>query len=128
MVRRAAAITIAFLYIVTVTGFAISLHYCGNRIISIRINAPAKNCDLAVSAKMKCCHNTHLKIKVKDAHHGETSLFSSPMHSFEMPKFQVAGFFVSSQRVFADKTAERAPPDAGVYFSFVFLKNSQLRI
>lgn len=128
MVKRAAIISLALLYTVTVIGFALNLHYCGDRIISVKFNAPAKNCYLAATGKMKCCHNTHLKIKVKDAHQGEVLLSSLRAWAFQIPKFPVSGFFLSSQWVIADKPADRAPPDPSICLSCIFLKNSQFRI
>ncbi len=50
------------LYVVTVSGFALNMHYCFNRLRSVQIDAPANTCTkLLASSKMKCCKDRHIE-------------------------------------------------------------------
>ncbi|HVW16334.1 MAG TPA: hypothetical protein VHB54_21050 [Mucilaginibacter sp.] len=69
MLKRPAILLLLVLYFVTTSGFSLNLHYCFNQLSSVEIDAPPKPCakNLA-TAKMKCCRNKHVEVKVKDSH------------------------------------------------------------
>jgi hypothetical protein len=53
-----------FLFFITTTGFTISEHYCGNKLISVTINAHAKSC--CDNNTCSCCHNKTEHFQIKD--------------------------------------------------------------
>jgi hypothetical protein len=44
MIRKISNIIIAFVLLISTTGFTISKHYCGGELISIEVNAEAETC------------------------------------------------------------------------------------
>jgi hypothetical protein len=128
MLKRSVAILLVMLYVSTVSGFALNLHYCFNRLSSVRIDAPSKACTKSVAAcKMKCCKDKHIDIKVKDAHQTGakspiTRIFNGDLAfillgdiSFKIPGNSIA------------IVSYRGPPD-GLHKSPLFLKNCTFRI
>lgn len=77
MLKRSVTIVLVMLYLTTVSGFALNLHYCFNRPASAKVkaDAPANSCVKLQSSKMKCCKDQKIEIKVKDAHQN-----NSPLH------------------------------------------------
>lgn len=130
MFKRSGALLLAILYTVTVAGFALNLHYCGNRVAAVKINAPAKSCVKPLAkTKMKCCKDTRLDVKVKDSHESQQTSFLSRIFSFELPKLPLEDFFLSAQRALLEIFADRGPPpDKPSNKVAVILKNCMLRI
>jgi hypothetical protein len=82
MIKRSGVLVLTFLYLVTVSGFAINLHYCFSHICSVNINAPAKSCNKQLAGEMKCCQEKHFEVKVKDAHQlGTATLLSKSFNT-----------------------------------------------
>ncbi|MDX2191351.1 MAG: hypothetical protein SFY32_15975 [Bacteroidota bacterium] len=52
-----------FLYLYSVTGFSISLHYCSDRIIAFSINAEAKGCACGNESKKSNCCSSKVIVK-----------------------------------------------------------------
>jgi len=127
MLRKSAAILLILLYIGTVSGFALNLHYCFNRLSSVKIDAPAASCTKTVAAaKMKCCHDKHIEIKVKDSHEGGKSSILKIFNEELLFVFVDGGFFsFSSHHV--DAPAYRGPPDA-LCKAPIYLSNCIFRI
>ncbi|RYY18479.1 MAG: hypothetical protein EOP41_10590, partial [Sphingobacteriaceae bacterium] len=73
MLKRSGIVVVVLLYLITATGFAMNLHFCGESIASVKLNEAAKDCGMS----SKCCKNTHLEVKVKDAHQTAYTVFSS---------------------------------------------------
>lgn len=93
MIKRTVALLLTMAYAITAVGFAFDLHYCCNRLVFVSINSPVKSCGMA-AFKSKCCKNSHIEVKVKDAHQGEAvSLLSDPC-AFEMPPRLFGSFSV----------------------------------
>src|SRR3954469_24472548 len=69
MIKRIGISAIALLYLVTVSGFAVNVHYCFGHLFAVSINAPVKGCS-ETGVAMDCCKDTHLVVKVKDTHQG----------------------------------------------------------
>lgn len=128
MLKRLAAVMLLMLYITTVSGFALNLHYCFNRLSSIQIDAPAKGCVKGIAtSKMKCCSDKHIEIKVKDCHQGKAPsasdrVFQSLLHQLLIP---VTLFTVQTTSVVA--IAYRGPPRA-THNTPIFLQNCTFRI
>ncbi|RYY20012.1 MAG: hypothetical protein EOP41_09370, partial [Sphingobacteriaceae bacterium] len=72
MLKKSGLVLVALLYLITANGFAMNLHFCGESIASVKLNEAAKDCGMS----SKCCKNTHLEVKVKDAHQTAYTVFS----------------------------------------------------
>lgn len=127
MFKRSVAIGLMMLYLVTVSGFALNLHYCFNRLSSVNIDAPANACvKVLETSKMKCCKDKHVEVKVKDAHNGVSATFLAKVFAFDLPKLTFAEFSFTLQNPPADRLPVRGPPlppDVPI-----FLKNCIFRI
>jgi len=120
---------LTMLYIVTVVGFALNLHYCGSQVASVKINAPATNCGMDKAAeKMKCCKDTQLKVKVDDAHQAEETSVLAKVFGFELPHFNFDNLFFSPQLSTFQKYFNKAPPDEPTPCIAAFIKNCIFRI
>jgi hypothetical protein len=85
MIKRSGALILTLLYLVTVTGFALNLHYCLSQVYSVNINTPAKSCSKVDAGSMKCCHNKHFEVKVKDAHQAPSTFALSKTFNLSLP-------------------------------------------
>ncbi|RYZ98828.1 MAG: hypothetical protein EOP47_18345 [Sphingobacteriaceae bacterium] len=129
MLKRTGIIALIMLYTVTVFGFALNFHYCGNKVASVKIDSPAKNCSPNTAKKMKCCKDKQVDIKVKDVHQAKQSQsFLSKIFSFDIPALPFEEFVLSAQRALIEKLFERGPPQEHQQSISVFLKNCTLRI
>jgi hypothetical protein len=116
------------LYMVTVSGFALNLHYCFDRLSSVKIDVPANTCVKTLQVnKMKCCKDKHIEVKVKDAHQTGTFSFLAKTFSFDLPKLAYADFSTAAQRGLSEKIADRGPPLLSSNVP-LFLKNCLFRI
>jgi hypothetical protein len=126
MLKRLVIIVLAMLYLTTVSGFALNLHYCFNRLASVKVDAPANSCVKLQSSKMKCCKDQKIEIKVKDAHQNNSPLHWSKFFPIALPvsAFVILAPIVQDQVI--TNTTERGPPKApGIP---VFIKNLIFRI
>ncbi|MDN3581654.1 HYC_CC_PP family protein [Mucilaginibacter flavus] len=129
MLKRSGAILLTMLYVVTVMGFALNLHYCGNQVASVKINAPAINCGMDKAAgKMKCCRDSQLQVKVKDVHEGQAASVLAKLFGFEMPNLSFGAYFFSSQESVFEHFFNKAPPDRPTQSIATFIKNCIFRI
>jgi hypothetical protein len=127
MFKRSGAFVLTLLYLVTVMGFALNLHFCGNYLASVKIDAPVKSCSM-LSGKMKCCTNKHFEVKVKDAHQGQSLSFLSKTFVFELAKLPFNDSFLSVSHGSLVKLFDRGPPDISSGSIGIFLKNCTFRI
>ncbi|GAA4329497.1 hypothetical protein GCM10023149_34220 [Mucilaginibacter gynuensis] len=131
MLKKSGIILLLLLYIATVPGFALNLHYCGKKIASVKIDLPAKKCGpTEAKSKMKCCQDKQIDVKVKDVHQAEksTSIFAK-LFSFDMPALPFEDFILSSQKALSQKLFDRGPPPPDKAAKVpVFIKNCNLRI
>lgn len=95
------------LYLVTATGFALNLHYCGSIITSVNIDSPAKKCS---TFAMSCCRDKHVEVKVKDAHQGQSISFSGKLFAVDLPVVKPAGYALSAPEVASAVIVDRGPP------------------
>jgi hypothetical protein len=86
MIKKSGAFLLAILYCITVTGFALNLHYCGQLLSSVNINAAAKNCGMHTAKAMKCCKDKTIEVKVKDAHQNAADSFFTKAKGFNIVK------------------------------------------
>ncbi len=129
MVKRSGAILLTMLYTVTVLGFALNFHICGDYVASVKIDAPAVNCKMdKQGGKMKCCKDKHVEVKVKDAHQGEATSFLAKMFGFELPSWSFDSLFPALPSSSSDKFYDRGPPDAPVQSIATFIRNCIFRI
>jgi len=128
MLKRSGAILLTMLYTVTVLGFVLNLHYCGNYIASIKIDSPAIHCKMEQADKMKCCKDKQLQVKVNDAHQGESASFLSKLFGFELPHLSFDNLFPAIPVSLSEEIKDRAPPDVPVQSIATFIKNCIFRI
>src|SRR6185312_525659 len=114
------------LYLITTSGFALNIHYCGKLLTGFEINAPAKSC--VKIAKLKCCKDKQIKVKLKDAHQVADFAFyaKNKIGGLQQPAFSVD--VVSAVTHTAALRFNKAPPDPLVCSVPVFIQNSTFRI
>ena len=129
MVKRTGAILLAMLYTVTVLGFALNFHICGDYVASVKIDAPAVNCGMdKANGKMKCRKDKQVEVKVKDAHRAEAPSFLAKVFGFELPHLSLDSLFPSLPSSVTEKFYDRGPPDPPVQSIATFIKNCIFRI
>ncbi len=126
MLKRSVAIVLMMLYLGTVSGFALNLHYCFNRLASVNIDAPAGTCvKVLKSSRMKCCKDKHVDVKVKDAHQNGSLSFWAKSLPVHLP---VAFFAYFSPLVRLAPCAALSPSGPPAPDIPLFLRNSVFRI
>ena len=128
MLKRSCALLLVMLYVVTASGFALNLHYCGKILASVKIDAPVKSCQPFAAEKMKCCKDKQIKVKVKDAHQNASPSILKSIFAIELPKTLFADYFLSAQQVLLEKLSDRGPPSSPIGKIAVFIKNCIFRI
>jgi hypothetical protein len=127
MLKKSAAILVILLYLGTVSGFALNLHYCFNHLSSIKIGAPAKACaKCVVASKMKCCSDKRIEVKVKDSHQAAKSSILKIFNEELLFLFVDGGIFRFSPNHSAPVTY-RGPPGA-LFKAPIYLTNRIFRI
>src|ERR1700759_492785 len=112
MMKRSVIIVLAMLYLTTVSGFALNLHYCFNRLASVQVDAPANSCAKLQNSKMKCCKNQKIEIKVKDAHQNNSPLHWSKFFPIALPVSAFVIFTPAVQNPVVANVTDRGPPKA----------------
>lgn len=129
MLKKSGALLLTTLYIITVIGFALNFQYCGKVITDIKIDAPLKGCIKSpMAAKMKCCTQKHVDIKIKDAHESGVSSILAKVFAFQSPIISFAHFSFVAHPASFQKTFYEAPPNPGRCSVAVFVKNCTFRI
>jgi hypothetical protein len=131
MFKRSGAFSLALLYTITVLGFALNLHYCGSKVASVKISAPAKvaKSDATCGMKMNCCKNHKVEVKVKDDHQAEQTSFLAKVFAFEIPKLPFEDFVFSAQKALLEKLFDRGPPSSKTGSKVAtYIKNCIFRI
>lgn len=130
MLKKSGILTIILLYLSTVCGFALNIHYCGNKIASIKIASAAKKCYASEPQKMKCCKDKQVDVKVKDAHEAQPSKsLLGKLFAFELPALPFEDYLFSAQRALLEKFEDRGPPPNPQPSSKtpIFIQNRNLR-
>ncbi|TSD64525.1 hypothetical protein FFF34_011475 [Inquilinus sp. KBS0705] len=129
MMKKGIVIMMALLYLVTATGFALNLHYCGNHVAAVQINAPAKACGTPMAKmKMNCCKNSKLDVKVKDSHQSEQTSFIAKVFAVAIPKFNLSSYLFAAPKLQALKFSEKNPPDKILNSISILAKDCFIRI
>ncbi|RZA02300.1 MAG: hypothetical protein EOP47_07525 [Sphingobacteriaceae bacterium] len=126
MLKKSGAILLVLLYTLTVSGFAINLHYCGKLLASVKISAPVESCTKGMK-KMKCCNDKQIHVKVKDAHQNASFNFIAKTFALIIPKAFLADHSPVAHtplKTLLVAASPHAPPD-GIA---VFVKNCTFRI
>lgn len=127
MLKRSAALLLILLYLGTVSGFALNLHYCFNRLSSVKIDAPAKACARGIAvSKMKCCSDKRIEVKVKDSHQAAKSSILKIFNEELLFIFVDGGIF-SFLPEHAAPAAYRGPPGT-LCKAPIYLTNRTFRI
>ena len=126
MLKRSAIIALMMLYVVTVSGFALNLHYCFDRLSSVKIDAQASCGKSLQTSKMKCCKDKHFEIKVNDTHQAGSPTFWGKFFTFGFPVLSFVNPLFSPQDHFIQSLPERGPPRSP--HVPIFLKNNIFRI
>jgi hypothetical protein len=127
MLKRSVAIVLMMLYLGTVSGFVLNLHYCFNRLASVNIDAPASACvKVLKSSMMKCCKDKHIDVKVKDAHQNGSLSFWAKSLPLNLPVAALGYFSPLVLAAPCAALARRGPPPAPDIP--LFLRNSVFRI
>ena len=124
MLKRISVLTVLLLYLVTASGFALNMHYCGRILTSVTVNQPAKKCTPAV---MKCCKVKHVEVKIKDVHQGQSLSFSAKLFSLALPTAAFYFPFFTNQFKSSSTLALRAPPGPSGG-SAIYISNRVFRI
>jgi hypothetical protein len=128
MIKKAGIVLSILLYLTTVQGFAINLHYCGKRLESVKIDGPAKTCKDIAANKMKCCKDKQVVVKVKDSHQAESSSVFVGLFGFELPKIPFGDYILSTQHALLEKLTNPNPPPVPPDKANITIKNGALRI
>jgi hypothetical protein len=123
MIKRSGALILTLLYLVTVTGFALNLHYCLSQVYSVNINTSAKSCSKLDAGSMKCCHNKHFEVKVKDAHKAQSTSELSKTFNLSLPVLPFADPLFTAKPGFLADILYKDLPDPPLNNIPAFLKN-----
>jgi hypothetical protein len=127
MMKRFGAILLSVLYIVTVAGFALNLHFCCDELTSVSVTATVKSAGACKIATEKCCSDKRLVVKVNDPHYGQAHL-PAKLFALKTPALCHPQFLfirdLGNLRQFFDKR----PPDPPMANTDAILKNRILRI
>jgi hypothetical protein len=127
--KKAGVLFLVLMYAITSTGFALNLHYCGNRVADVKINAPAKSCIKPMAkSKMKCCKDTKLDVKVKDSHESQPVSFLPKLSPVDVPRSAFEDFILPVHQMLLDLFFDRGPPQAPKQNVPAFIKNRTLKI
>jgi hypothetical protein len=128
MLKRSGAFLLTLLYIVTVVGFAVNLHYCGKLITAVKIDAPVKNC-MGSQTPMKCCKNKHIDIKIKDAHETGSPSFLSKILSCQLIRLPFTHYSLFAPKVVdLEKSVYKNPHERSPDKTPAFITNCTFRI
>jgi hypothetical protein len=129
MLKKSGAILLTMLYVITVIGFALNFQYCGKIITDVKINAPLQGCIKSpMAAKMKCCTQKHVDIKIKDAHESGVSSILAKVFAFQLPALSFVHFAFNAYPALFQKSFYEAPPEPGRSDVAVFIRNCTFRI
>lgn len=128
MIKKAGVYALTVLYLVTAVGFALNLHYCFNQLTSVNINSPVKSCGMLIGHKMKCCHDKHFEVKVRDLHQGKPASFLAGVFGFKLPKLYHASIFLSAVPVLTEINFYGSNSGPPLNNTLVYLKNCVFRI
>ena len=129
MIKKAGVLLLVLMYVITSTGFALNLHFCGTHIADIKINAPAKSCAKPMAtSKMKCCKDTKLNVKVKDSHESQPNAFIAKTSPINLQRSAFEDFILPVHQMLLDAFFNREPSPPPKQAVPAFIKNRTLKI
>jgi len=126
MLKRFFLLILTVLYLFTTSGFALNLHYCGKLLTGFEINAPAKSC--VKIAKLKCCKDKQIKVKVKDAHQVSDFAFQAKNKIVSLPRQAAYIELASPVKHIHTACFNKAPPGPLTPDIPAFIQNCSFRI
>ena len=66
MIRKTVNITLLIVFLLSSVGYSVSMHYCGNTLISVAIDLKAQSCCGDESGT--CCHNETKHYQIQDSY------------------------------------------------------------
>jgi len=126
MLKRFSLLVLTVLYLITTSGFALSLHYCGKLLTGFEINSPAKSC--VKIAKLKCCKDKQIKVKLKDAHQVADFSFQAQNQTIVVPQPTFCFDFTSPLKHIPTLCFNKAPPHYRTCSVPAFIQNCSFRI
>ena len=129
MIKKAGIVFLVLMYVITSTGFALNLHYCGNHIADIKINAPVKSCiKLTFKRNMKCCKDTKLDVKVKDSHESQPNSVLTKITPVAVSRSAFEDFILPVHQLLLDVFFDHGPPNIPKQNVSTIIKNRSLKI
>jgi hypothetical protein len=105
--KQKITLNLCFLYVFSVIGIALSMHFCSGKLADVGLYANKTACKFCKKEKQtaenSCCKNTKVEVKVKDDHQGKAA--------FKLPK--VASFAI----LFSPRLAEIVKTFLPTFFS-----------
>lgn len=115
--KQKIALSLATLYVVSVMGLALSLHFCGGKLENVKLfnnELSCKFCKEIPAEKLKndnCCKNTQVTVKVKDSHQAEAQIQMPKLFSIQLFTYPpVLEFLSNITPKFLSKISNKAPP------------------
>jgi hypothetical protein len=98
--KQKSALFLCVLYVLSVIGLAVSLHFCGDNLSSVSLASSAKctmcGADMKMSKADHCCKNTSVEVKVKDAHQTESKTSIPVNYSISLFLGPIVSHFISA--------------------------------
>ncbi len=118
-IRQRTAFGLSLFYLVTVIGLALNLHYCGGKLSSVKLNAPAecKVCknERKIASGRDCCKTTGFELKVKDSHQAGLKVKLPSDFGIQLFLVPVSTVFNSWNAAFVQVArGNKAPPRAAI--------------
>lgn len=115
--KQKIALYLAALYVVSVMGLALSLHFCGGKLENVKLFSNVVSCKFCAdipSEKIKddgCCKNTQVTVKVKDSHQTAAKVEMPKLFSVQLFLHPpVLDFLSNITPAFLNKISNKAPP------------------
>lgn len=114
--KQRIALSMAALYVVSILGLALSLHFCGGRLANVELFSSEVSCKLCKDIPNEkkedgCCNNTTVSVKVKDSHQISAKTLLPELFSIELFTIQPVIDLVQKNTVkLVSKSLNKAPP------------------
>jgi hypothetical protein len=110
--KRVAILLFTVFYMLPVIGFSIDVHWCGNKVNSIKIvSDKEEKCPCGKKMKNGCCKDTHTFIKLTDNQKAGSTLTTFINHPLEISLFIISKTnLFSSRSEICNFSRDHAPP------------------
>lgn len=127
MFKQKSALVLCAIYVFSVIGIALSMHFCGGKLADVAFYAGKTECEFCINEPVNknddgCCKNTTIEAKIKDSHHAETSFKLPKIFSLEtyLPSNVVEIFKPFFPKSFSKLENKAPPPLSGVPFRVLY--------